>query len=212
MNDKLTYLAFDCTSGDSSVALRVGERYHTKTIPAGRQAAMLISTIDALLKQTHIRYEDIFAIITTTGPGTFTGIRIALAAAHGIHLVTKTPLKTLTTTEAYAWQAGTPCDVVLNAGKGELYHQSFDFTDRPIATSEILMLAPSTLKPRTQTIVSNILIDHVASVVAPIDAASLCKAAPRLDVTPLHEAVPLYIRPPDAKLPMPSSSSIMPQA
>ncbi|MBN8543213.1 MAG: tRNA (adenosine(37)-N6)-threonylcarbamoyltransferase complex dimerization subunit type 1 TsaB [Alphaproteobacteria bacterium] len=201
MNDKATYLAFDCTSGDSSVALRVADACYSQTIPAGKQSALLIATIDTLLKQANLAYKDITAIITTTGPGTFTGIRIALAAAHGIHLVTKTPLKTLTTTEAYAWQAGQACDVVLNAGKGELYHQSFDFTDKPVATCDITMIAPSALKLRTSHVVGNILIDHVASMVAPIDAAILCKAAPLLDITPLHEAVPLYIRPPDAKLP-----------
>jgi tRNA threonylcarbamoyl adenosine modification protein YeaZ len=201
MNLKDTFLAFDCTSGDSSVALQVGGVCHQHTIPAGKQSALLIATVDRLLKEAAVDYSDISTIITTTGPGTFTGIRIALAAAHGIHLVTKTPLKTLTTTEAYAWQAGKACDVVLNAGKGEVYHQSFDFTDRPVATGSITLIAPTALQLHTTHVVGNILIDHVASLVAPIDAAYLCKAAPMLETTPLHEAVPLYIRPPDAKLP-----------
>lgn len=207
MNHKSTFLAFDCTSGDSSVALRVGDVCYEQTIPAGKQSALLISTIDALIKDAEIAYDDISAIVTTIGPGTFTGIRIALAAAHGMHLAKRIPLKTLTTTEAYAWQAGKTCDVVLNAGKGELYHQSFDFTDHPVATSEITLIPPAALKLRTKHVIGNILIDHVASEFAQIDAKVLCVCAVKLKDTALHEAVPLYIRPPDAKLPQARQSA-----
>jgi len=201
MKHKSTFLAFDCTSGDSSVALRVAAETFEQTIPAGKQSALLIATVDGLLKQVGIGYGDITAIVTTTGPGTFTGIRIALAAAHGLHLALKTPLKTLTTTEAYAWQAGKSCDVVLNAGKGELYHQSFDFTDRPVATSPITMIAPSALKLRSKNVIGNIMLDHIASDITNIDAKRLCVIAGYLNTTSLADAVPLYIRPPDAKLP-----------
>lgn len=203
MNHKSAYLAFDCTSGDSSVALRVGDICTEETIPAGKQSALLIATIDALLKDAGIAYGNLTAIVTTTGPGTFTGIRIALAAAHGIHLATKVPLKTLTTTEAYAWQAGEACDVVLNAGKGELYHHAFDFTDKPIAVGEIRMAAPQGLKLTSRTVIGNILLDNIAGRVTNIDAKNLCAIAPKLAVTSLADAIPLYIRPPDAKLPEP---------
>lgn len=201
MNHKRTYLAFDCTSGDSSVALRVGDLCHERVIPAGKQSALLIAMIDELMQEAAIGYDEVSAIVTTSGPGTFTGIRIALAAAHGLHLAVKTPLKVLTTMQAYAWQAGEPCEVVLNAGKGEVYHQSFTFTDRPVAESEIAMIAPQGLVLRHRNVIGNILLDHVAGHVTPIDAKTLCAVAPQLEDTLLADAVPLYIRPPDAKLP-----------
>jgi tRNA threonylcarbamoyladenosine biosynthesis protein TsaB len=197
------FLAFDCSTGNGSVALSIGTATQHVTLERGRQSAMLIPTIDQLMRDAGIHYRDLTAILTTRGPGSFTSLRVALAAAHGLALVSGVRLRTLTTPEAYAWQAGKNCDVVLNAGKGEMFHQAFIWKgDRPVAATQIQLLTPDALPLTHPLIVGNVALAGVASTPQMLDAATLCRIAPALADTAMADAMPLYIRPPDATLPV----------
>lgn len=196
------FLAFDCSSGAGSVALAVGDGVRVRTLESGRQSAMLVAVIEELMHAAGMEYRDLTAIVTTRGPGSFTSLRVALAAAHGLALASGARLRTLTTPEAYAWQTQSACDVVLNAGKGELFHQPFRWVNgRPEAETAIGLRTPEALTLTHKKIVGNVAIAGVKSDSEPLDAATLCRIAPLLVETPLAQAMPLYIRPPDAKLP-----------
>jgi tRNA threonylcarbamoyladenosine biosynthesis protein TsaB len=197
------FLGFDCSAGAGSVALSVNESTQSVALTGGKQAATLVPTIEKLMQQAGLRYQDLTAIITTLGPGSFTSLRVALANAHGLCLASGVELRTLTTSAAYACQVATDCDVVLNAGKGEVFHQAFHWKDdKPVAEGEIQLLKPAELRLHHAVCVGNIALPDLAITVAALDAGTLCRIAPELAVTPLAEAMPLYIRPPDAKLPV----------
>ncbi len=202
-------LAYDCATVGASLALQAGRSTLTRHIEQTRQAAELVPAMQALLAEQNITYEALQCIVTTTGPGSFTGVRIGLAALHGLVLVTGTPVKLLTTLAAMAWQVTTRTEVpplfyiLLRAGKGELYVQKFSYrAPHPVPMGEIF-LAPETTQAWDAPCFGNVADTSSLAYFQGPDAATLCAIAPYLPTTPLAEAVPTYIRPPDAIAPAP---------
>ena len=200
-------LAFDCATSGASIALRAGGKTYTRALAQGKQAGELISSIDALMRETGITYANLAAIVTTTGPGSFTGLRIGLAALHGLVLVHRTPIKTLTTLEAMAWhitrQANAPTTftTAIRAGKGELYIQEFTQKNQiPSATSDISLVPETYDGWRSPHYSNNITADAPNYLPGP-NSETLCLIADQLPTSTLADALPLYIRPPDAIIP-----------
>ena len=206
MNNK-PILAFDCAAPGASISLRVDGQTVTHLLPQGRQAAELVPVIDELMRDAALIYQDLGALVTTVGPGSFTGVRIGLAAAHGFVLVAHTPLKTLTTLTAMAWHvahttaAPARFFVALRAGKGEVYAQAFRLeAHTPLPTGEIF-LAPEAYQNWDAPCFSNMLAVDDPLYLAGPNTETLCAVADRLNQTSLAAALPLYIRPPDAVVP-----------
>lgn len=201
-------LAFDCACVGGSVALRVGGHTHAARIEQSTEAAQLIPTMDALMRSHGVAYADLGAMISTVGPGSFTGVRIGLAALHGLALAHPTPIKTLSTLEAMAWAIARRADAptrfytALRAGKGELYTQCFEVLGgAPVAAGEITLMPETTLVWDAPCFGNHLAPEDVAYLRP--DAAILCEIAAYLPIRPLAEALPLYIRPPDAIAPAP---------
>ena len=204
---KTSVLAFDCACFGASIALSADGTTRTTQLTQGEQATGLVNAMDGLLKQAGVAYQDLDTIISTVGPGSFTGLRIGLAALHGLVLVNRTPIKLLSTLEAMAWQvarrphAPSSFIVSIKAGKGELYAQEFTADDgEPSARGEIYF-TPETKADWALPCYGNHLPEGDAHHLPGPDAATLCAIAPRLPVATLAEAMPLYIRPPDAAIP-----------
>lgn len=98
-------------------------------------AERLMGIISDVLKEAKISYHDIGKIVTTIGPGSFTGIRVGVATARGFGLGLGIPVVGVTNLEAmiaHARQSAglhqdDPIGVVLGAGRGQVYCQfSFD--------------------------------------------------------------------------------------
>lgn len=205
--DNKPVLAFDTSAAGASISLLTGGQMRTRTLGQGKQAVALVPTIDALMKEARVSYSDLAAIVTTIGPGSFTGQRIGLAALHGLVLVHATPVKLLTSHEAMAWsvfaRADAPATIltVLKAGKGEVSVQPFtQNSGRPVATAEIELLPETTVNwpfphygNHVQETDTNYLPDA--------DTENLCRIAHLLADSTLSQALPLYIRPPDAAIP-----------
>ena len=70
---------------------------------------------------------DLARIAVTTGPGSFTGLRIGLSAARGIGLARAIPVVGVPSLLAISLSApaGKPVSVLLDARRGEAYFQSF---------------------------------------------------------------------------------------
>ncbi|MEJ0009996.1 MAG: tRNA (adenosine(37)-N6)-threonylcarbamoyltransferase complex dimerization subunit type 1 TsaB [Alphaproteobacteria bacterium] len=201
-------LAFDCSTQAAGVALLAHGRTEERAIAQGRQAAELVDAIDALMRGANVAYGELGAIVTTLGPGSFTGLRIALATLHGLVLAVPRPVKTLTSTEAVAWDIARWADspehfaIAMNAGKGEIFWQSFtNDANRPRAQGDIELGSPEALAGLTVPFYGNTLDPADAHYIAGPSAAVLCAIAAELPESPLSQAQPLYIRPPDAKIP-----------
>lgn len=198
-NDK-PVLAFDCSTPHASVALQVGQQMHTRQLAQGQQAALLVPAMQELLAEAGVGYKDLAAIVTTTGPGSFTGLRIALATLHGLVLAHGTPLKLLTAPQAVAHDINQPhFHVALNAGKGELFVQSFTGTT---ASGDIRLVKPEEIADLPDCYGHHVAADHPHYRPGP-QAATLCRIAHLLADATLADAMPLYIRPPDAKISAP---------
>src|SRR5215472_18944160 len=65
-------------------------------------AEALMPLIARVMKQSALPFAALDRIAVTTGPGSFTGLRVGLSAARGIGLATGKPVVGLTTLSAYA--------------------------------------------------------------------------------------------------------------
>ena len=62
----------------------------------------LFSSLDSLLKELHLDIREMDGISISIGPGSFTGLRVGLAAAKGFAVATETPLLSVPTLDALA--------------------------------------------------------------------------------------------------------------
>jgi tRNA threonylcarbamoyladenosine biosynthesis protein TsaB len=110
-------LAFDTATDRATSALVddgevLGERVS--------RASTLLEDVDALLRQAGAHPGDIDALAVGIGPGSFTGIRIGLAAARGLSLALDVPAAGVSTLDALA--AGAPTAVpVIDAKRREVF-------------------------------------------------------------------------------------------
>lgn len=197
-------LAFDTAATGAGIALMAHGVTATCRLEQSAQAAQLLPAIDGLMHEAGLAYRDLGCIVTTLGPGSFTGVRIGLATLHGLVLVTGTPVRTLSTLAAMAWRVALSPDaparfhIALRAGKGELYTQSFVTQMGKVeAQGEITLVAEDFIAWDAPCF-GNHLPDTDPQHLPGPDAATLCTIAAQLDITPLAAALPLYIRPPDA--------------
>ncbi|HOQ09192.1 MAG TPA: tRNA (adenosine(37)-N6)-threonylcarbamoyltransferase complex dimerization subunit type 1 TsaB [Syntrophomonadaceae bacterium] len=89
----------------------------------------LMPMVDRILKDTSLKARDVDVFAVTIGPGSFTGLRIGLAAAKGLALAADKPLIGISTLEVLAHNLSfSPLLVgtVLDARKGEIYGACFD--------------------------------------------------------------------------------------
>lgn len=89
-----------------------------------KHSRTLLQMIDVSFQQTGYSLAEVDAIAVTTGPGSFTGLRIGLATAKGLALAAGKPIIGIPTLDAIAhnisWRPDLICPI-LNARKGEVY-------------------------------------------------------------------------------------------
>jgi tRNA threonylcarbamoyladenosine biosynthesis protein TsaB len=90
-------------------------------------AELIFPRIDALLGRNGLAYADLARIAVTTGPGSFTGLRIGLSAAHGLGLALDIPVIGVPSLLAIslAGPPGQSLAVLLDARRDEAYVQRF---------------------------------------------------------------------------------------
>ncbi|MDH3659001.1 MAG: tRNA (adenosine(37)-N6)-threonylcarbamoyltransferase complex dimerization subunit type 1 TsaB [Alphaproteobacteria bacterium] len=109
------------------------------------KADQLITVIERLLGEHGLGYGDLDVIAVNRGPGSFTGIRSAVALGRGLALAAGLPVLGVTSHQALAAVIGDdggrhPLMIALDARRGEVYVQSFAADGRAI--SEIEAKAP----------------------------------------------------------------------
>ena len=97
----MTVLAFDCAiSGLAVAVVRDGVALAQCREEGRGQAATLLPAIARVLEDAGIDRRALSLIAVTVGPGSFTGVRVGLAAARGLALALDIPLAGVTTTAA----------------------------------------------------------------------------------------------------------------
>jgi tRNA threonylcarbamoyladenosine biosynthesis protein TsaB len=152
-------------------------------------AELIFERIATLLQRNGLDYADLERVVTTTGPGSFTGLRIGLSAARGIALARNIPVVGLSSLVALSLGAAGPSTVLLDARRGEAYFQTFAGPAEPIAPGELvpMAIAQAAIVPGT-TLISQPFVD-IALVAR--HGATLAPAA--------NPPEPNYIRDADAK-------------
>jgi tRNA threonylcarbamoyladenosine biosynthesis protein TsaB len=132
-------LALDTATTSCSVACwSAGAVIASDTKIAGRrQAEILMPMVKSVMKVAGFEYDMLDGIAVTTGPGSFTGVRIGLATARGLALAAGLPLAGVSTLQALA--AGSPPAerrghrilAALDARRDQVYAQLFEAAGGP---------------------------------------------------------------------------------
>lgn len=127
-------LAFDTSTDKGGVALMQGETVLSRAVWE-RQAShseLLTPAIHSCLEKAGYKPAQIDAIAVGHGPGSFTGVRVAVNAARALAYVLKKPVYAFDTTTIVARQVTRfekPVAVLINAHKNLLYASTFEYDD-----------------------------------------------------------------------------------
>lgn len=218
-------LAFDTCFGACSVAATwrtpdgVAGAYRFERLVRGH-AERLTPMIGEAMAEAPFDFPQLERIVVTTGPGTFTGQRVGIAAARALALATGAPVGTLSSLAVMAYTAaveipaeiaGKVLAVAVDARRDEIYFQCFSGADlmpldephltTPAAAARLLGARDVVAVGSGAELLSAAAGDQGLVVVARLPALE-----PDVRAIPSHAVVPgsglprpLYLRPPDAK-------------
>ena len=138
-------LALDCSFSGLSMALEVAGTRFRHTNPTPRASDDLHPALARLCAGAHIPLDKVTEFAVTTGPGSFTGIRLGLAVAAALRLVNPslvvTGLPTLMLLARQFVAVARPSGgfhVLLDAAGSQLYHQPFGPDGKPLAEASVV--------------------------------------------------------------------------
>lgn len=174
------------------------------------QAERLMPMLEAMLAEAGLGWRDLSVLGVGIGPGNFTGVRIAVAAARGLALGLGIPAVGVTTLEAMAYGMQGARVALLDARRGGLYAQVFDGGTAVLCSLETL---PDLRHGLT-------CIGHAAAEVAALCAGHIAEPALPLTVAMARIALdkrqdstrpaPFYLRGADAAPPSDPPPTILP--
>lgn len=144
-------LATDTSGKQGSIALAECETGGICTLigvtalAGGAFSAQLVPQIAALLEKHGYRKSDLAAFAVVSGPGSFTGLRVGLAAIKALGEALQKPIAAISLLEAVARSStaqGAPRARVLaalDAGRGDVYAGDYEFDPRVHMHSECLL-------------------------------------------------------------------------
>jgi tRNA threonylcarbamoyl adenosine modification protein YeaZ len=217
----MNILALDTSMGACSAAVLRGDgaeqTLFARLEPMARgHAEALMPMVAETMAEAALPFAELDLIAATTGPGSFTGVRIAIAAARGLALVTRAKLfgtDSLTVmAKAAAEHMSEPFAVAVDARRDMIYFGLYDETARQLEGP--LLLSPDEAATRLIATLRRavgsgavLLADASARLGRPIEAtlpelqpsaAALARiACASGETTPVLR--PLYLRPADAK-------------
>jgi tRNA threonylcarbamoyladenosine biosynthesis protein TsaB len=221
----MNILAFDTSLGACSVAVVTGKAGSPQIFGAyelreREHAEAILPMILGVMAEAGIAWRSIDSLAVTTGPGSFTGVRVGVSLARGLALALEKPVIVATSLELLAAQALEQLEhvpsgfaVAVDARRGEVYLGLFDADGK----SDI---QPQAVSPERAAEMAH---EAGAILIAGGGAPHVCEAAARLglemegrliDMQPdarvlarlaltrdpcRGPVLPLYLRPPDAK-------------
>jgi tRNA threonylcarbamoyladenosine biosynthesis protein TsaB len=190
-------LAFDTATGVATSALVDGDEVLGER---ASRAQRLLEDVDALLRQAGAHPAEIGRLAVGIGPGSFTGIRIGLAAARGLALSLGVEGAGVSTLAALA--AGAPGALpVIDAKRREVF--ALVGGEPAVVLPEDLRIEPGTVCVGDGAIRYRVLFDERGGTVPPDDderhlPRARFHAALAGEAGSVDEIEPLYLRVPDA--------------
>jgi len=135
-------LAIDTSGKHGSIALaRAGERsadgddvelIETVPLSGGTFSAQLVPQIALLLSSHGFTKNEIGAFVVGSGPGSFTGLRIGLAAVKGLAEVLGKPIAAVSLLEVCVFTSNAQDKIMsaLDAGRGDVYVGEYEIPSR----------------------------------------------------------------------------------
>lgn len=212
-------LAIDTALEACSVVVMDGETVVAREVEAMARghAEALMPMIARLRDAAALDFAALDRIVVTVGPGSFTGLRVGIAAARGIGLAAGKPVVGITTLGAFAApliaaDSSSPVVAAIDARHGHVYLQAFDGDGATRVKAGVVSVAEAVrlvapLKPR--------LVGNAATILAaawladqPAPAVVLQQPAPAIEwVARLGTLAdedteppkPFYLKAPDAQ-------------
>ena len=134
-------LAADTTEAYGSIALADENGVREEVLLHAPQgfSHVLFSAIEALLLRQHVRLPEIELFAAAAGPGSFTGVRVGLAAIKGLAEVCGKRVVALSNLEVLAEYGKSDARaVVIDAHRGEVYAAVYDWRGHAIVPETVL--------------------------------------------------------------------------
>jgi len=179
-------------------------------------AEALIPMVQQVMAEADLAWPDIDRLAVTTGPGSFTGLRVGIAAARGIALAAEKPIVGISTLAAYAAPHMAaddrfPVVAAIDARHGHVYLQVFSPGGRSLSAPRLATLREAAVAAAENPgCIVGSAAQAVAAALSDADATpAVVDARPAPDiawvarmgaVVPLGQAPkPQYLRAPDAQ-------------
>lgn len=141
-------LALDTTGEYGSIALvdQRGIAEEVALYSAEGFAHILFGQIGSLLARNGLSLSDIDVFASASGPGSFTGVRVGLAAAKGLAEAAGRRVVAVSNLQALAWFGTRPLRAtVMDARRGQVYGAVYDAALEPVC-GEVVMSFPQWLQ------------------------------------------------------------------
>jgi tRNA threonylcarbamoyladenosine biosynthesis protein TsaB len=127
----MTILALEFSSAQRSVALARDGEVLAEAAETGERGTNAFGMIEKVLASADLGRADVECLAVGLGPGSYTGIRVALAIAQGWQLATNVKLLGIGSVECLAAQAQAEklfgrVNVVIDAQRGEFYRATYE--------------------------------------------------------------------------------------
>lgn len=182
-------LAIDSATPVAGAALREDERLlGAAAVNSGqRHSAQLMPLVDQVLRQAGRAVTELDAIAVSVGPGSFTGLRVGMAAAKGLCLALDKPLLGVSTLKMLAHNlSGSDALVcpVIYARKQEIYTAFYDCAgEEPRPLSAEMAIPPAELPALAAEMLRS---GNYATLLLPGDGYDLVRSQwPETDTPPL---------------------------
>ena len=145
----MSILAIDTATQVSSVAVLKEGRLLAELTMQGKltHSETLLPHIEQVLKMAAVAKEELTGIAVSNGPGSFTGLRIGLAAAKAMSYVLGIPLVGVSTLQGLAYQLPAPgvrVMCLLDAQKGNAYVESYRWENNSLQVVDSVQVAKIT--------------------------------------------------------------------
>ena len=200
----MNILAFDTSGNFCTVALSVKNKLYSESMPLTHGHAIhLMPLITKIMERANTNFNQLDLIGVVNGPGSFTGIRVGIATAHGLAIASKLPLVAVSTFELYAWEAqGLEILVIIDSRRNDLFAQMYDNEMHPL--DEPRIIKPNEINESNPIVGNGLkLIDpEYAEIPSPQDLIDVVKYKWESGASTglRQDCKPLYLREPDATI------------